>query len=103
VRLQGVLQVKVEVSEGRVAAHTTPRERQILKLLADGCANKEISYRLGIAEGTVKLRVGQMLRCGFANRVELARWTILNWPAIRDGRAAEIDLQIEDDVLPRAA
>jgi two-component system NarL family response regulator len=47
----------------------TEREREILRLLSDGLANKEISARLGIAERTVKFHVSEILaRLGVANR-----------------------------------
>ncbi len=39
----------------------TPRETEVLRLLADGLANKEISYRLGISEHTVKFHVNSIL------------------------------------------
>jgi DNA-binding NarL/FixJ family response regulator len=35
----------------------TPRERQVLALLAEGLANKAIAPRLGITEHTVKAHV----------------------------------------------
>lgn len=39
----------------------TPREREILKLLAGGLANREIAQRLGISERTVKFHVSEIL------------------------------------------
>jgi DNA-binding NarL/FixJ family response regulator len=49
----------------------TEREREILKLLADGLANKAIAARLGIAERTVKFHVGEILaRLGAGNRAQ---------------------------------
>jgi two-component system, NarL family, response regulator YdfI len=38
----------------------SPRETEILKLLADGLANKEIAFRLSISEHTVKFHVTSM-------------------------------------------
>ncbi|MCZ6487970.1 MAG: response regulator [Gammaproteobacteria bacterium] len=40
----------------------TPREREILKLIADGQGNKLIARNLGISDGTVKLHVKAVLR-----------------------------------------
>ncbi len=37
------------------------REREILRLLADGLSNKEIAYKLSLAEGTVKNYVTNVL------------------------------------------
>lgn len=49
----------------------TGRQRDVLKLLAEGCPNKEIAYRLGLTEGTVKLHVAAVLRgLGAHNRTQ---------------------------------
>jgi two-component system NarL family response regulator len=52
--------------EARLALRTagpeiTPREREILALIAQGKANKEIGATLGIAEDTVKRHVSSIL------------------------------------------
>jgi DNA-binding NarL/FixJ family response regulator len=39
----------------------TPRERQVLQLLAEGQSNKEIARRLGISDHTVKFHVNAIL------------------------------------------
>jgi two-component system nitrate/nitrite response regulator NarL len=39
----------------------TPRERQVLQLLAEGLSNKAIAQRLGISEHTVKFHVNSIL------------------------------------------
>ncbi len=43
-------------------AELTPREHEILCLLADGQSNKVIARNLGISDGTVKLHVKSILR-----------------------------------------
>ncbi len=51
----------------------TPREREILCLLAEGQSNKVIARNLGISDGTVKLHVKAILRkLGVHSRVEAA-------------------------------
>jgi two-component system, NarL family, nitrate/nitrite response regulator NarL len=51
----------------------TPRQRDIFRLLLQGCSNKEIARRLGVLEGTVKVHVrAVMLRLGLHNRTQVA-------------------------------
>jgi DNA-binding NarL/FixJ family response regulator len=54
-------------------ARLTPRERQILDLVAQGRSNVEIARRLGIEVQTVKNRLTEIYaKTGARNRVELA-------------------------------
>ena len=54
-------------------AKLTPRENEILALLAEGQSNKVIARNLGISDGTVKLHVKSILRkLGIHSRVEAA-------------------------------
>lgn len=49
----------------------TPRELEVLRLLADGLPNKTIARRLGISEHTVKFHVNAILgKLGAAGRTE---------------------------------
>jgi DNA-binding NarL/FixJ family response regulator len=49
----------------------TPREREVLALLADGLSNRAIAGRLGISEHTVKFHVSTIYgKLGAANRAE---------------------------------
>jgi FixJ family two-component response regulator len=54
----------------------TPRERQVLPMLADGLLNKQVAYELGITEYTVQLHRGHIMRKmeadSFATLVRLA-------------------------------
>lgn len=53
----------------------TPREQEVLQLIAEGANNKEISERLHIAEKTVKNHVSNILsRVGLRDRTQLAIW-----------------------------
>ena len=51
----------------------SPREREILQLIAQGASNKEIARALAIAETTVKIHVQHILRkFGLVSRVQAA-------------------------------
>lgn len=51
--------------------HLTQREIEVLAMLAEGAANKEIARRLGISEHTVKFHVGSILsKLDAASRTE---------------------------------
>jgi len=39
----------------------SPRERQVLRLIADGCTNKAIATRLSVSERTVDRHVSNIL------------------------------------------
>ena len=45
-----------------VDAHLTPREHEVLRLLAAGLVNKEIAGRLGISDHTAKFHVASVLQ-----------------------------------------
>ncbi len=60
----------------------TDRERQILRLLAAGRANKEIAAELVITERTARTHVSHILgKLGLASRTQAALW------AVREGHA----------------
>jgi len=63
----------IEVNEDSPFSKLTPRENEILALLAEGQSNKVIARNLGISDGTVKLHVKSILRkLGVHSRVEAA-------------------------------
>ena len=68
----------------------TPREVEVLQLIAKGNANKQIAGRLSLAEETVKVHVKGLLRKVKANnRTQLAIW------ALRQARLPHADAAIE--------
>lgn len=53
----------------------TPRERDVLRLVRQGLANKQIARRLGISERTVKAHLtGVFQRIGVTDRTQAALW-----------------------------
>lgn len=59
------------------AAGLTPREREILDLIAQGWSNKLIARELDLAVGTVKVHVKHLLKkLGLKSRVEAAVWAV---------------------------
>ncbi|MAM00246.1 two-component system response regulator NarL [Hydrocarboniclastica marina] len=58
-------------------ASLTPRERDILALIAEGLSNKMIGRRLDISDGTVKVHVKHLLKkLNLRSRVEAAVWAV---------------------------
>ena len=52
----------------------TPREQEVLVLLADGLRNREIATRLGISEHTVKFHLAAIFgKLGASSRTEVVR------------------------------
>ena len=52
----------------------TPREREVLTLLAEGFPNKQIALRLGISDQTAKFHVASIYgKLGASNRTEAVR------------------------------
>jgi len=69
-----------EIPEGEVDPELdqlTPREREVLRLIARGYLYKEIAARLGISPKTVEAHVGAVLRkLQLSSRHELSRWAV---------------------------
>jgi DNA-binding NarL/FixJ family response regulator len=60
-----------EVPASRMPSTLTARETEVLRMIAEGLANKEIAWRLGISEHTVKFHVSALLgKLGAGSRAE---------------------------------
>ena len=65
----------------RPAQKLSPREREVLELLATGVPNKQIARRLGIAERTVKAHLTRIFeQLGVTDRTQAALWAKTNLP-----------------------
>lgn len=76
----------------------TPREHEVLALLSRGLNNRDIAFRLGVAEITVRTHVGHVLgKLRVSNRVEAALYALQKGlvpldaldPAARTAREAD--------------
>jgi two-component system nitrate/nitrite response regulator NarL len=68
---------KKVTAEKEEAPHLSPRETQIIQLIAKGASNKEIARSLDIAESTVKIHVQGILRkLNLTSRVQAAIYAI---------------------------
>lgn len=66
-------ELAARLSAHRPAAELTPREREILFLVSKGLTNREIAEVLGIAEGTVRIHVSNLLaKLHVSDRTEAA-------------------------------
>jgi DNA-binding NarL/FixJ family response regulator len=76
--LQGFLKAEKESKRTeRAGVRPTPRELEIIRLLADGKANKEIASSLGIAVRTVEThRAKIMLKLGLHSLTEIIHYAI---------------------------
>ena len=64
---------------GPAAAELTPRETEVLGLVRQGLANKQIARRLGISERTVKAHLTSTFqRIGVVDRTQAALWAERN-------------------------
>lgn len=60
-----------EGGESGAPSRLTPRQMDVLGLVARGYSNKRIAHALGLAEGTVKLHVAAVLKTlGVVNRIQ---------------------------------
>jgi DNA-binding NarL/FixJ family response regulator len=61
----------------------SPREREVIVLVAEGATNRQIARHLGVAERTARTHVSNILaKLGLASRTQAAMW------AVREGLVA---------------
>jgi len=59
------------------AVHLSPRERQIVSLIAMGCSNRDVAARMGLRTQTVKNHLCRIYRkLNLPNRVQLAVFAV---------------------------
>jgi DNA-binding NarL/FixJ family response regulator len=74
---QVIAQLLGKPREDDPLADLTPREREVLVLIARGRSNKRIALELGVAEKTVKTHVGHVLaKLGVSDRTQAALWAV---------------------------
>jgi DNA-binding NarL/FixJ family response regulator len=62
------------LDEAPLVERLTPRETEVLQLLADGLANKVIAAKLGVSEETVKFHLASVFgKLGASNRTDAVR------------------------------
>ncbi len=67
----------------------SPRERQLMGLVAQGLRNKELAWSLGIKESTVKVYISRLFeKVGASDRLELALMALRNLSASHAGGLA---------------
>lgn len=81
--VNNVVQVITELSATLTDAQSpksyglTPRELEMIRLVTQGCSNKEIATRLNISEETVKRHLSNVFdKVGMSNRVELTLFAL---------------------------
>jgi len=69
--LRGAAPAATTGADARALADLTPREREVLELMAFGATNTEIAARFVVSEATVKTHVGRVLaKTGSRDRVQ---------------------------------
>ncbi len=59
--IQGLDTIKTEFQAPQVIEKLTPKELEVIRLMASGCSNKEIAQALNKSEGTIKNHVSNLL------------------------------------------
>jgi DNA-binding NarL/FixJ family response regulator len=70
-------------SPRRPGASLTPREREVLALVAKGASNREIAQALVVSERTARTHVSAILmKLGLVSRTQAALWAVQNEPGL---------------------
>jgi len=81
--LDGFLNTSSQHHGGQAGVRPTPREMEIISLLAQGKANKEVAAQLGITVRTVQTHRSKiMLKLGFHSLADLIHYAIRNGIAV---------------------
>lgn len=65
-------------SRSDIERHLSPRQQEIMQLLAQGLSNKEIANILGITEGTIRVHLSAIFKAiKVSNRTEATLWYLL--------------------------
>lgn len=84
--------------DGTAFGGLSQREAEVLRLVAQGLANKQIGRALGIAERTVKAHLGSIFRTiGVSDRTSAALWARDHLDPAADPSADEEDRQQRDE------
>lgn len=76
-KLADAMRVPQKIASNTHPEKLTPREREIIAMLASGASNKEIARKLDLAESTVKIHVQGILRkLNLASRVQAAVYAV---------------------------
>ncbi|MBC7924713.1 MAG: response regulator transcription factor [Bryobacteraceae bacterium] len=69
-----------EINPGELfGGQLTPRQREVVQLVAEGCSAKQIAWRLSISTKTVEFhKAAVMQQLGFRSTAELIRFAIEN-------------------------
>jgi two-component system response regulator DevR len=66
-------------TRGEVSPPLTPRELEILRLMAEGRSNAQLAKVLWVTEQTIKFHLSNIYRkLGVSNRTEASRWGVIN-------------------------
>lgn len=69
----------VDLRGVRSGTGLTTRQREIVRLVAQGYSNKEVATHLGIAQQTAKNHLHQLMaKLGLTSRVQLCAWALTN-------------------------
>ena len=79
VLLQGYLDPSVSPDEESLPCHLSPREREIVQLIAEGNSSKEVADKLGVSVKTVEAHRSNIMRkLNFHSVSEVVRYAIRN-------------------------